>query len=80
MIIIFSCGILTRYFEVMKSCWKKDANLRPTFESLIGSMDEIAEELMPNYRSKIESEREEYYYPMDDDFDDNGYLDIYEIR
>ncbi len=63
----------------MKSCWKKDANLRPNFESLIGSMDEIAEELEPNFRAKLELEPEEYYYPSVDDSVDDGYKDLYDI-
>ncbi len=67
----------SRYFTVIKSCWQKDPNLRPTFQSLIESMDEIVEELMPNYKAELEHELGDYYYSSVADVDSNGYTDLY---
>ncbi len=40
-------------------------------------MDEIAEELMPNYKAELEHEQSDYYYTSVEDADSNGYKDLY---
>ena len=64
----------------MKICWKKDQHDRPRFDSLVKYMEDITEELNPNYNGEVGQEAQLYYYPNIEEEEDEGYKGLYDLE